>query len=103
MRVYISGPITKGEKITAPSAIEAARKTFASAEAILQARGHEPINPFKVIPYRKELTWKDYMKANLKALVDCDGIYMLPGWHESEGALLENFIARKLKMKIVKC
>lgn len=101
MRVYISGPITKGGKVKTLQAIEIAKKNFQSVEEVLKVRGHDPVNPFKVIPYQKELTWIDYMRANIKALVDCDGIYQLPGWHESEGALLEWQIARKLKLVVV--
>jgi hypothetical protein len=41
-------------------------------------------------------SWADYMRPNIKALVDCDAILMLPGWESSDVAKLEYHIADKL-------
>ena len=38
-------------------------------------------------------TWFDYMKVDIKALLECDYVYMLPGWKKSNGARIEKFIA----------
>lgn len=46
-------------------------------------------------------TWEDYMRYDIKILTDCNAIYMLKDWQESEGAKLEHQIAKKLKMKII--
>ena len=41
------------------------------------------------------------MSVCLKAMLDCDGIYMLKGWKKSRGAKLEHFIALKLGIEIL--
>jgi uncharacterized protein DUF4406 len=101
MRVFISGPITKGDHNN-HAKIEAARKVFNKAEDDLKRRGHEVVNPFKLIPDGTKLTWAYCMRINLHALLDCDGIHMLPEWHESEGARLEHTVASKLNLVMVK-
>jgi len=39
------------------------------------------------------------MKEDLKALLDCDGIYMLRGWEQSKGAKIEYELAMNLGIK----
>ena len=41
------------------------------------------------------------MKADIKLLLDCDAIYMLPNWEVSNGATLEREIAKTLGLEIV--
>lgn len=41
------------------------------------------------------------MKADIKALLDCDAISTLPGWEKSRGAKLEQHIAAVLKLGYV--
>jgi hypothetical protein len=36
---------------------------------------------------------RGYMRADLRALLDCDAIFMLPGWRESRGATVEHAVA----------
>ena len=61
-------------------------------------------NPLDISPYHPDKTWKDYMKDDIVALLDCNEIHMLPGYESSRGALLEMHIALQLsiKLKIVK-
>ena len=95
MKVYLSGPIT-GVKD------HAAR--FAMAEKYFADRGHKVENPEKLGGLLEELhgaqpgalPWADYMREDIKALVDCDAIAMLPGWNESRGARLERQVADAL-------
>ncbi len=93
MRVFISGPIAK-------HGLEKARKIFNQAEDDLRRRGHTPVNPFK--DERNKMTWTECMRLSIQDLLTCDGIYMLPAWHESKGALLERMIATNLKLVMVK-
>lgn len=80
-KVYISGKIT--------GVIDFNRKKFEDAEARLRERGYIPINPHKVLPFSNTRTWNDYMKADIKALMDCDMIAVLDDWKQSKGALIE--------------
>lgn len=89
MKVYISGKITGLE-------LHEAERLFEQGEDFVRLQGHEPINPMKVLPYADHLTWKDYMVADLHALLDCDAIYMLDNWESSKGATLELHIANGL-------
>ncbi len=48
----------------------------------------------------KNATWSDCMRIDLKALMDCDGILVLPDWQGSRGAKLEIKIACELGMDV---
>lgn len=93
IKVYISGPISGKED----GNIEA----FCDAALDILTSGNYPVNPHDVgyfLPL--ESSWLDYMRVDIKALVDCDEIYMLRGWWRSRGARLEWLIARGLGMKV---
>ena len=91
MKVYISGPITNNPDYM---------KDFQDAEDLLLKEGNVPVNPTKISPYNKKKVWSDYMKDDIKALMDCDAIYLLHGWTESRGARLEHELAVILDLKI---
>ncbi len=113
MRIYISGKITGRP-------IEEAMHHFQAAEDFLKEKykdyGVIPVNPFKLdhieaknLHLRKELNepsitehniWSAYMAEDIKALLNCDGIYMLKGCGESKGAKLEYVIAVDLRLTI---
>jgi hypothetical protein len=40
------------------------------------------------------------MRADIKALCDCDGLALLPGWQHSNGAHVELNLAHRLGMTI---
>lgn len=89
MKVYISGQITGLD-------IEEAKEMFSKRAELIASRGDEPINPFDIIEYDPDLTWNDYMAADIKALFDCDAITLLPNWGQSKGAMIEVEIAKCL-------
>lgn len=93
MKIYISGKITG-------LPIQEAQNNFEAAEKRLKSEGHEPINPMK-LPHEHGKTWSEYMKEDIKALLECDGIYMLVGWQESKGACTEFNIAHDLNFTII--
>ena len=96
LKLYIAG------KITGLVYDEALRK-FAEAEAHLKRAGHEPINPMKANGLDgdgNQYEWAEYMKRDIPLLLECDGIYLLPDWAGSRGAVLEEHIARELGMRI---
>lgn len=93
IKVYISGPMTGLPEFNYPAFHECARK--------YRHFGFEVVNPAELAAEIGEgKKWIDYMRLDLKALVDCDGIVMLPGWEKSKGAKLELLLAVELGLKI---
>lgn len=92
-KVYISGPVT-GRDMTE------CKVDFNSAELWLTGLGYDVVNPlaYDVI---ENGSWEDYMKRDLKLLLDCEYIYMLDGWEKSKGARMEIYIATELGIKIL--
>ncbi len=92
MKIYISGKI---------SGIELkAQELFVLAEYEILALGYIPLNPMNLI-HNHNLSWEEYMKIDIRALMECDGIYMLKNWRESIGASVEHDLAEKLNYKII--
>ncbi len=91
MKIYISGPMTGYPDYNRPAFAEAARE--------LRAQGHEVKSPPEIAPYNPDWAWRDYMKEDVCALMECDEIYTLPGWEKSRGATIEVMIADALGIK----
>jgi hypothetical protein len=93
--VYLSGPITGLPDLN--------RLAFELAAIDLRHKGYRVINPHEAcIGLPPSSTWLDYMRVDIKALVMCDAIYMLPGWWKSRGARIEWVIAKMLGIKRIK-
>lgn len=93
MKVYISGPITG-------LPYEEVEKAFNEAETRLQEQGYEVVNPLNNgLP--RESTWNEHMRADLKLLLDCDAIYLLKGYQNSKGAMIEYDLARILHFETI--
>lgn len=86
MKVYLSGPIKNNPSY---------RALFDIAERNAMLLEHEPVNPVKIGDSLeiKNPSVSDFMKADIKALLECEGIYMISGWKKSKGACLEKQIA----------
>jgi len=91
MRVYISGPMSGYPDLNFPSFHEAAAK--------LRALGHEVVNPAELGEHA-DWQWADYLKRDLKVLLDCDAVYALAGWRDSKGASIECDVAIRLGMLV---
>lgn len=91
-KIYISGPITGYLNLN--------KGSFDMAEALLKERGDDPVNPHKILAGDLAFKWDDYLRADLKVLCDCDGIYLLPRWQMSRGAKLEYTVAQELGLTI---
>lgn len=91
-RVYVAGPMSGLPELNFPA--------FHAAAAKLRAEGFDVVNPAEINsdPAAK---WEDCMRADIRELVTCDGIALLPGWGRSRGALLEHYLARRLGMKVM--
>jgi hypothetical protein len=89
-RIYIAGRITGIEVI--------ASFFFEEAEKELLAQGYEVINPMK-LPHQHDKAWESYMKECIRELCTCTEIFMLRGWEESCGAILERGLAQMLDLQ----
>ena len=104
MLVYISGPITGRPE-------EEWRAEFKAASDKLKSMGHVPVNPADIGDALAEdclartpgrtLEWVDYMREDIKALTECGGICLLPGWNNSSGARLECHVALHLGLEVI--
>lgn len=91
MKLYLAGPMTGYPELNFP--------LFHAEAARLRAAGIEVINPAEINP-SPNAGWQECMRDDIAALVRCDGVALLPGWHKSRGAFLEHFVARSLDMEV---
>lgn len=92
MRWYISGPMSNMPEFNFPA--------FHAAAATLRAEGLDVLNPAELdeaddVPPGGR-PWEDYLRRDIRALMDCRGIALLPGWEKSRGACLEAHVAQAL-------
>ena len=91
-KIYISGPISNmpgGNK-----------EAFDILATKLRRHGYKVVNPFDLDLIDKVETWEDNLRRDIKYLMDCDAIALLPDWELSKGANLEVAIGVKLGMSI---
>jgi hypothetical protein len=89
---YLSGPMSGLPNLN--------RAAFAAEAARLRDLGVEVVNPAEVqLP--PDAAWEDFMRADIKLMMDCTTIVLLPGFERSRGAVLEHHIARALGMRVV--
>lgn len=91
MKTYICGPMTGYLEWNFPA--------FNKAAEHLQKLGHTTVNPVDINP-DTATPWIECMKEDLRALIDCDAIYMLNGWNKSKGATLEYVVATGLGLEV---
>lgn len=91
-RIYIAGPMTGIEALNFPA--------FHAEAARYRAQGLHVVNPAE-INADPNAKWHDCMRADIRELVTCDAIAMLPGWERSKGASLEHYIARQLDLQVI--
>lgn len=91
-RIYLSGPMTGLPDLNFPA--------FHAEALRLRDLGHEVVNPAE-LNTDPTTGWHECLRADIKALLDCDAICMLPGWEQSAGAHLEMHVAHRLGIDIV--
>jgi Domain of unknown function (DUF4406) len=90
MRIYIAGPMSGLPDNNYPAFQEAAKR--------LRVAGYEVLSPAELdVP--KDSSWEGWMRASLAMMLKCDEVALLPEWHKSVGARLEQNLAAQLRMK----
>ena len=65
----------------------------------LKSMGYNVINPVAIA--NTTLSWDESVRTDIKQMLECDEVHLLPGWQESRGAQLERDIAIRLGMQVV--
>lgn len=89
-RIYLSGAITDNPNY---------KKEFAESAKYLKKLGFKVVNPASY-PLHKNWTWEDYMKRDIRLLMQCDEIVFINDCKNSKGSNLERYIAEQLGIKI---
>lgn len=111
-RIYIAGPISGLPQVS----LEEKKARFYRAQTNLLDAGYDALVPLDVpvdncsggcnpdghigqdgVPTHG---WGCFMKHDLRALLWCDELALLPGWEESRGTLLELEIAKACAMPV---
>lgn len=90
-KIYISGPMTGLPNLNFPA--------FHAEAARLREFGYYVINPAEI--NREGAEWQTCLRADLRAMLDCDTLALLPGWSKSQGAHLEIHVAHRVGIEIV--
>jgi len=89
--IYIAGKVTGRN-------YDEAYSHFERVEILLRRQGFRVVNPMRLV--HKPTSWHDAMRVCIPALINCDAVYMLNGFHSSKGASIEMVIASLLGMPI---
>jgi hypothetical protein len=92
-KVYIAGPMTGIQDYN--------KLAFVGASKTLQDDGYVVYNPQNTADGQMDLPYEFYLQEAVKMLVECDYIYLLPGWENSKGATLEAFVAFTLGLNFL--
>lgn len=85
--LYVAGPMSGYEDCNYPAFNEAADR--------LRAAGYMVVNPAS---FGKGSHYVDFIREDLRLMLDCHGVAVLEGWWESVGARNEVQVAGILKM-----
>ena len=91
-KVYICG------KVTGLPYHEVTRK-FGEAHLKLLQQGYLPVNPLAVVN-DWHMPWEQAMRLCIKALMDCDAVYLLHDWQQSKGAKVEHQICMQVGIAV---
>jgi len=91
-KVYISLPISGYD-------LDERKETALAMEVKLRGRGYDVFNPLGD-QFQPGLTTNEYMKLDLKALLDCDVIMFMYGWNRSAGCKCELDVATAIGLDV---
>ena len=95
-RIYLSGPMTGLPDNNFPA--------FHAHAAALRGMGLDIVNPADIGGDANDTNpanYNGYLRADIKAMMDCDAIALMPGWETSSGANLELHIAHRVGMRVL--
>jgi hypothetical protein len=102
-RLYISGAIIGKE----PAEVE--REFGAAAQALYDA-GYTPLDPHSIKPICLPncdgivdgygAHYHCLLRGDLREMLTCDGVALLPGWTRSRGARLERSVALRVDLPV---
>lgn len=95
MKLYISGPMSYRAQHNFPA--------FHAVAKSLRKNGFDVVNPAELDEGTDTTGWKhsDYLKRDIRLLLDCDGVATLPEWQTSKGARMEVDVALGLNMPVM--
>lgn len=88
-KIYLSGKISGDPNF---------KEKFAQKAKELTEQGHLVFNPAL---HPDMFTWEQFMELDLKALANCDSIYLLDDWKDSRGAKIEYDEALRLGKEVL--
>ena len=91
-RLYLAGPMSGVPGHNFP--------LFHRVAGVLRARGFEVFNPAENKDGGVPQTRAYYMRLDIPALLECEGVVLLPGWRQSRGASLEVWLAIDLDLAL---
>ncbi|MBC7552532.1 MAG: DUF4406 domain-containing protein [Taibaiella sp.] len=89
---YVAGKITGLPK-------EEVKSKFNTISSQLSDMGYQVVEPVGVND--DSHTWDVAVRKDIKTMLECDEVHLLPDWQESRGAQLERDIALRLGMEVV--
>lgn len=90
-KLYLAGPMSNLPENNYPM--------FNKVAAALRAGGYEVVNPAEFgAPMAVRVGYYDLLREDLKRMLDCDAVALLPGWIKSTGATFERHCSSKLGM-----
>ena len=89
---YVAGKITGLPK-------EDVNDKFNMIADELAEMGYQVVKPVSVSDDSR--SWEDGVRSDIKTMLECDEVHLLPDWQESRGAQLERDIAVRLGMQVV--
>lgn len=93
MKVYISLPITG-------KPLKEIKNRALDAKTVLSLNGWEVKSPFDICP-APGMPYSYYMGEDIKALLECDAIYLMKGWEESRGCRAELEVAKIYEKRLM--
>ena len=93
MTTYIAGPMSGIPEFNYP--------LFAAVAKELRANGVDVVSPHELHNGDTSQPYTYYLRRDLKALLECDDMVLLPGWRNSKGAKLEARIAVALDITMI--
>lgn len=91
-RLYIAGPMTGYPECNYPA--------FHAAQQRLQEANFRVVNPAERVDSKLARHYVDLLRDDLRLLLDCHGVAVLPGWEWSTGARNEVQVAGTLRMYV---